>query len=96
MIYNISPHTVNDTWGGIPLITFTKNNSAIDLTGAEINFVVSKAFNVAAPPVLTLSTNNSGIKIISPSLGKISIPSQVIKIPVGQYQWSLTLTLTSG
>ncbi len=95
MNYDISPQIHGDTWQGIPAITFSKNNSAIDLTDAEVTFKVSKSFNVAAPSVLTLTVKNSGIVIFDPVQGKLTIPPRIIEIPVGRYQWSLTLKLNN-
>jgi hypothetical protein len=97
MTYDIPAHITGDTWDGIPLITFSENGSAINLTGASFTMAVKSVFNIASPNVLPLSTSASSISILSPaSAGRISIPSRIVDIPVGNYSWSLTMVLSSG
>ena len=79
MILDINPHITGDTWDGISL-TLTYNNSALNLTNSYIEFSVKTAFEVASPVVLSLTTNNSGIKILNPpSAGNIKIPEKFMK-----------------
>lgn len=95
MTYNIPTHISGDTWDGIPFISFSKNYSAINLSGAYIEMGVK--YTIASPPVLTLTTANSGITITAPaSAGIISIPHALIEIPPGNYKWYLKLVLSSG
>jgi hypothetical protein len=97
MTYDIPAHINGDTWDGIPFITFSENGSAINLTGASFTMAVKSVFNIASPNVLPLSTSASSILILSPaSAGRISIPSRIVDIPVGNYSWSLTMVLSSG
>lgn len=97
MTYDIDPHITGDTWDGLKTITFVKNNSAIDLTGAYLEFQVKSVFNLASPVVLSLTTKNSGIIISNPPIsGIVTIPEKLIDIPVGNYSWSLTLSTQSG
>ena len=97
MTYNLQPHITGDTWEGIGLISFTRNNSALDLTNASLSMNVKPAYNLASPIYLSLTTQNSGITIIQPtSGGNVSVPQRVVDVPVGRYNWSLTLELSSG
>lgn len=94
MIYDINPHITGNTWDGLGNITFVRNGSAIDLTGASVELEVKSVFNLASPIVLSLTTENSGILIVNPpTLGTISIPERIVDIPVGNYSWSLTYKL---
>lgn len=94
--YDISPHITGDTWEGLGTLTFTRNGSAVNLTGASAYMEVKKAFNVAAPDVLNLTTANSGLIIVSPLSGLLAVPPRIVDIPVGMYQWSITIVLQSG
>ena len=97
MTYDIPAHITGDTWDGIPLMSFSENNSAFDLTGASFTMSVKSVFNIASPNVLPLSTSASSILILSPaSAGRISILPRIVDIPVGNYSWSLTMVLFSG
>jgi hypothetical protein len=97
MTYDIPAHITGDTWDGITVITFSENGSAINLTDASFTMAVKSVFNIASPNILPLSTSASSILILSPaSAGRISIPSRIIDIPVGNYSWSLTMVLSSG
>jgi hypothetical protein len=94
MIYDIKPHITGDTWEGLGTLTFVRNGSAIDLTGASVELEVKSAFNLASPIILSLTTENSGIVIVNPpTLGIISVPETIVDISVGNYSWSLTLKL---
>ena len=95
MTYNIPQQISGDTWNVIGAITFTKNGSAIDLTGALVEMSVK--YSIASPKVLYLnSLPGSGINISNPTTGTISIPERIIDIPVGKYSWYITLTLNTG
>lgn len=97
MTYDIPAHITGDTWDGIPLMSFSENNSAFDLNGASFTMSVKSVFNIASPNVLPLSTSASSILILSPaSAGRISILPRIVDIPVGNYSWSLTMVLFSG
>jgi len=97
MNYNIPAHITGDTWDGIPIITFTKSGSALNLTNASVEMSVKLSYNLAAPNVFPLSTATSGIVILNPpTAGNLSILPRIVDIPVGNYVWSLTLSLCSG
>lgn len=97
MTYDIPAHITGDTWGGIPTLNISEDNLAIDLTNASLSMFVRSVYNLASPKLLTLTTQNSGISILSPaSAGNITIPERIIDIPVGNYSWGLTATLSSG
>lgn len=92
MTIDILPHITGDTWDGISLITFSENNSAIDLTDAFIEMKVK--YSIASPDVLYLnSLPGSGINILNAIEGTAFIPSRIINIPVGKYSWYINLTL---
>jgi hypothetical protein len=92
MILDIDPHITGDTWIGINSLTLTYGNSALNLTNAFIEFSVKTAFEVASPVVLSLTTNNNGIEILNASSGIIKIPERIVDIPVGNYQYYITVT----
>jgi hypothetical protein len=93
--YEIPPHISGDTWYGIGNITFLRNNSALNLSGAYLEMEVK--YSIDSPPVLTLNTANSGIVILNPPLsGMISIPERIVDIPPATYQYYLKLVLASG
>lgn len=95
MTYTIPTHISGDTWDGINSISFSKNNSAINLSNAYLEMGVK--YTIASPPVLTLTTSNSGITIMSPaSAGVISIPKSIVDIPPGDYKWYLKFVLPTG
>lgn len=95
--YDIPDHITGNTWNGLADITFVRNNSAIDLTGASVEMFVKSYYNLASPKILNLFSPNSGILLISPtSAGIINIPKQIVDIPVGRYVWGITLNLSGG
>jgi hypothetical protein len=54
-------------------------------------------YTIASPPVLTLTTVNSGITLTAPTTaGAISIPPALVEIPPGDYKWYLKFVLESG
>jgi hypothetical protein len=87
--YNICKHISGDTWDGLGSITFTANGSAIDLTGADVEFGVK--YSIASPNVLTLNTKNSGLSIPSPLSGLVIIPPTLVDSPPGKYNWYLSI-----
>lgn len=96
MILDINPHITGDTWDGIDSLTLYYNNIPLNLTDAFIEFSVKTAFEVASPVVLSLTTNNSGIEILDPSSGTIKIPEKIVDIPVGNYQYYITVTQSNS
>lgn len=96
MILDINPHITGDTWEGLDSLTLTYKTSALDLTNAFIEFSVKTAFEVASPIVLSLTTNNSGIEIIDAPSGTIKIPEKIVDIPVGNYQYYITVTQSNS
>lgn len=96
MNYDISPHISGDTWSGISSLTLTQNNSALNLTNAKVVFQVKKAYEVAAPVVLELTTQNNSIIISNAASGIITIPEQLINIPVGKYQYYIVAYLSTS
>jgi hypothetical protein len=93
--YNIEPQISGDTWYGIASITFQRNGSAMDLTDALLEMQVRASLD--SPVVLDLSTKNGSILINQPlSSGVVSIPAQIIDIPIGNYIYDLKLTLPTG
>jgi len=94
MTYNIPQHISGDTWKGISTVQFIKNNVPIDLTNAFVEFGVK--LSISSPDVLTLSTSNNGIEIISPLEGKIKILPRIVDIPVGKYSWYITLSTSDN
>lgn len=93
MTYNIPQHISGDTWDGIGLITFTRNGSALDLTGASVSMGVK--LSISSPDVLTLTTENSAIAIMNAVSGQVRILPRIIDIPVGKYSWYFTLKLAT-
>jgi len=95
-VYNFPVHIQGDTWKGLTSVTFTHLGSAIDLTNAEVRMQVR--LSIDSPSVLTLSTSgNQGITIMDPaSAGTITIPTQVVNIPVGNYNYDLKVLYPSG
>ena len=74
------------------------NNVALNLTGAVIKMQLRKdAYDHINPASLSLtSVANAGITIISPTLGKFKINSQVIDIDVYNYFYDIQITLSNG
>jgi hypothetical protein len=95
-IYNFPVHIQGDTWKGLTSVTFTSKGSAIDLTNTEVRMQVR--LSIDSPSVLNLSTSgNGGINFIQPlSSGKVTIPPQVVNIPVGNYNYDLKVIYPSG
>lgn len=89
--YEIPSHVSGDTWYGIPCITILRGGSALDLSGVYVN--LQARLSIDSPIVLELTTENGAIQLVSPtSAGNITIPPQIIDIPVGTYKYDLRLT----
>jgi hypothetical protein len=89
--YQISPHITGDTWRGIPLITL----SAVNLTDAVVKMQVR--YQIDSPSVIDFSTENNTIVIVEPATdGKISLPEQIVSIPVGVYQYDIKVIFPTG
>ena len=74
------------------------NSVAVNLTGAVIKMQLRKdAYDHVTTPAISLtSVASAGITIVSPTLGKFKINSQVIDIPVYNYFYDIQITLASG
>jgi hypothetical protein len=94
MIYDICRHISGDTWKGLGSLTFTVNNSALDLTNAYAEFVVK--YSIASPQLLNLNTDNGGIIISNPLSGILVIPPTIVSLPPGKYGWYLNLKLANS
>ena len=92
--FNLSNYVTGDTWNGIPSITIHRDGIPLDLTDAYVEFNVR--YQIDAPIILKLTTDDGTINIIDPTNGVLSIPSQIINIPPANYIWSLKVTLASG
>lgn len=93
--YEIADHISGNTWCGISTITFTRDNSALDLTGAYLEMQVR--LSIDSPMVLSLNTTNSGIVVLSPpTSGSVYFPSQIITLPPADYKYELKLFLPTG
>jgi hypothetical protein len=91
---NICDLISGDTWNGFSNLTFTRNGTALDLTGATLEFAVK--YSVASPKVLSLTTANGGIIIPNPLSGVVVIPPTAVNIPPGKYNWYLTINFPDG
>jgi hypothetical protein len=96
MRFDFPSHRSGDTWAGINAITILENGSAVNLTNCKVYIQFRSVYNLASPPVLTLSTENNTIAITFPVAGVISIPSQIISVPVGVYRYDLQVDFPSG
>lgn len=102
--YNLQQYNSGDTWQGITGITITRNNSALDLTGAYAEMNVR--FQIDAPLVAQFNTNITtpfvsagyGKMVIldPPTAGVLQVPPQIVKIPPATYIYSIVVTLSSG
>jgi hypothetical protein len=92
--FNLSKYVTGDTWNGIPSIVINRNEIPLNLTNAYAEFNVR--FQIDAPILLRLTTDDGTINIIDPVNGVLSIPPQIINIPPANYIWSLKVTLSSG
>jgi hypothetical protein len=94
MEYNIPNHISGDTWKGINNLTIARDGSALDLTGATVKMIVK--FQIDAPPVLILGTDDNSIVITDPTNGVIAIPDRIVDVPPASYQWSFKVSLSGG
>jgi hypothetical protein len=93
--YNLSQYIAGDTWNGISGVTITRDNSALDLTGAYAEMKVK--FQLDAPTVAFFSTSNGTMVISQPaSAGIIVVPPQIVDIPPANYVYTIKVTLSSG
>ena len=82
-----------DTWGGIPLITFTPAPNYL-VVSARMQFRESK---VAVLPSATLSTEDESIIINAPATAwSFTIPVQNLPLTAGTYDWQFQTTDSEG
>jgi hypothetical protein len=96
MTYNFPDHISGDTWKGVSSITILENNSAVDLTDCDVFIQFRPIKNLASPVFLELSTYNNTISVVIPVSGLISIPKQIVNIPVGEYNYDLQINFPTG
>jgi len=82
-----------DTWGGIPLITFTPAPNYL-VVSARMQFRESK---VAVLPSATLTTEpNGGIEINDADDWIFTVPVQNLPLTAGTYDWQFQTTDSQG
>jgi hypothetical protein len=91
MYYDIPSHISGDTWTGINTITIKENGTFVDLTDCNIYIQFRFNYNVASPVMYECSTENDTILILNPLSGILSIPEQLVNIPVGKYSYDLVV-----
>jgi methyl-accepting chemotaxis protein len=97
MRFDFPKHRSGDTWRGITSITLTdENDSVVDLTDCKLYIQFRSIYNLASPVVLLLSTENNTITLTNPTSGIISIPQQIINVPVGRYRYDLQVDFPDG
>jgi hypothetical protein len=96
MRFDFPTHRSGDTWRGISSITILDHEVPIDLTGCKIYIQFRSIYNFASPVVLTLTTEDNTIKIENAVNGIISIPEQIINVPVGRYRYDLQIDFPDG
>jgi methyl-accepting chemotaxis protein len=97
MRFDFPKHRSGDTWRGVNSITITDdNNSVVDLTNCKLYIQFRSIYNLASPVVLLLSTENNTITLTNPISGIISIPQQIVNIPVGRYRYDLQVDFPDG
>jgi hypothetical protein len=96
MTYNFPDHISGDTWTGISSITIQENGSAVNLTDCDVFIQIRSDRNLASPVFLEMSSYNNRAGVSIPSLGVISIPSQEIDIPTGDYVYDLQINFPTG
>jgi len=92
MTYNIPCHRRGDTWDGINSITIRVNGVLINLTGSSVKMEVRQSID--APVVMTFSTDDNSIQIISSS--SIRIMPRKIEIPFGNYLYDVQVIHPDG
>jgi len=97
MRFDFPKHRSGDTWRGITSITLTdENDSVVDLNDCKLYIQFRSIYNLASPVVLLLSTENNTITLTNPTSGIISIPQQIINVPVGRYRYDLQVDFPDG
>jgi len=97
MRFDFPKHRSGDTWRGVNSITITDdNNSVVDLTNCKLYIQFRSIYNLASPVVILLSTENNTITLTNPISGIISIPQQIVNIPVGRYRYDLQVDFPDG
>jgi methyl-accepting chemotaxis protein len=96
MRFDFPTHRSGDTWRGVNSITILDGQTPINLTGCKIYIQFRSIYNYASPVVLTLSTEDNTIKISNVLTGIITIPEQIIDIPVGRYRYDLQIDFPNG
>lgn len=89
MKYDFPECISGDTWKGVHSITILENNNPLNLDNCDIVVHFRKKEEISSPVYLEMSTFNNKIKVVSSSLGIISIPSQLILLPEGSYFYDL-------
>jgi len=96
MRFDFPKHRSGDTWRGISTITIKEGEYPIDLTNCKIYIQFRSIYNLASPVVLLLSTENNTIQITNSTSGIISIPEQIVNVPVGRYKYDLQIDFPNG
>ena len=96
MKFDISPHISGDTWKGINSITILSLGIPLNLTDCTVRMQLRPAANLASPIYLEFSTDDETILIVSEQNGIINIPSRIIDIPVGKYNFDLQIEFPTG
>jgi hypothetical protein len=96
MIYNFPDHYSGDTFKGISSITLLENGIPINLTNCGVYAQFRSITNLANPVVFEFSSDLQNVIIISPSLGMITIPEQMIDVPAGDYDYDLQVIFPNG
>jgi hypothetical protein len=97
MRFDFPTHRSGDTWRGVDSLTIKDdNNFVVDLTDCKLYIQFRSIYNLASPVVLLLSTENNTITLTNPISGIISIPKQIINVPVGRYRYDLQVDFPDG
>jgi methyl-accepting chemotaxis protein len=97
MRFDFPTHRSGDTWRGVDSLTIKDdNNFVVDLTDCKLYIQFRSIYNLASPVVLLLSTENNTITLTNPTSGIISIPKQIINVPVGRYRYDLQVDFPDG
>ena len=96
MNFNISDQITGDLWKGVNSIIIKENNIPINLTNCEVYMQFISNKNNASPIFYEISTEKNNISISNALSGIISIPEQIIDIPVGDYKYNLYINFPSG
>ena len=96
MVYDFPSHIRGDTWNGINSIAITSNGVPVNLEDSQIVIHIRSSKNPASPLLYEFSTTSNTILITNPQYGIINIPTQLIDIPVGIYQYDLKIIFPNG